>query len=212
MTDGKPAMPNNRLQPTAYRIRPYLAPAFGSSFGDASLRAPWATGIVNVHGVTERSPDQAAAMPPIIVAHGRSAPYPPDIWECTPPEAQAYIRALEGRVAALEATVQELREQGQQRSRTSSRPPSSDPPHAWGQRPQHGPRLLAFQVHEHGGRRVPPPERERLHSSGGRGRPAARASSPRADPTVAGGSGDACTDSGSHAPGRPRCVAGHAEG
>jgi transposase len=66
-------------------------------------------------------------------------PLPPEIWERIPPEAQAYIRALENRVAVLEATVQELREQVQQTSRTSSRPPSSDPPQALGQRPRRGP-------------------------------------------------------------------------
>ena len=56
-----------------------------------------------------------------------------------PPEAQAYIRVLESRVAALEATVQQLREQVQQTSRTSSRPPSSDPPQALGKRPRREP-------------------------------------------------------------------------
>jgi transposase len=66
-------------------------------------------------------------------------PFPPAIWERIPPEAQAYIRALENRVAALEATVQQLREQVQQTSRTSSRPPSSDPPQALGQRPRREP-------------------------------------------------------------------------
>ena len=66
-------------------------------------------------------------------------PFPPEIWERIPPEAQAYIRALESRVAALEATVQQLREQVQQTSRTSSRPPSSDPPQALGQRPRREP-------------------------------------------------------------------------
>jgi transposase len=66
-------------------------------------------------------------------------PVPPELWERIPPEAQAYIRALENRVAVLEATVQELREQVQQTSRTSSRPPSSDPPQALGQRPRRGP-------------------------------------------------------------------------
>lgn len=55
-------------------------------------------------------------------------PLPSDIWDRTPPEAQAYILALEARVAALETTVQELLERLQQDSRTSSRPPSSDPP------------------------------------------------------------------------------------
>src|SRR4029450_4018616 len=66
-------------------------------------------------------------------------PFPQDIWERIPPEAQAYIRALESRVAALEVTVQQLREQVQQTSRTSSRPPSSDPPQALGQRPRREP-------------------------------------------------------------------------
>jgi transposase len=62
-----------------------------------------------------------------------------DLWERIPPEAQAYIRALEARVAALEATVEQLREQLQQTSRTSSRPPSSDPPQALAQRPRRKP-------------------------------------------------------------------------
>jgi transposase len=66
-------------------------------------------------------------------------PFPPEIWERIPPEAQAYIRALESRVAALEAMVQQLREQVQQTSRTSSRPPSSDPPQALGKRPRREP-------------------------------------------------------------------------
>ena len=39
---------------------------------------------------------------------------PPDIWERTPPEAQASIRALEVRVAALEGGLQALQEQLQQ--------------------------------------------------------------------------------------------------
>src|SRR5215510_12758525 len=59
----------------------------------------------------------------------------PDLWERTPPEAQAYIRALESRLSALEAWVQTLQEQNRalqerlhQNSRNSSRPPSSDPP------------------------------------------------------------------------------------
>jgi transposase len=55
-------------------------------------------------------------------------PFPPELWEQTPPEVQAYIQALEARIAALEATVQDLLERVQQDSRTSSRPPSSDPP------------------------------------------------------------------------------------
>jgi transposase len=69
-----------------------------------------------------------------------SAPlFSPDLWERIPPEAQAYIRALEARVAALEAMVQQVREQRQQTSRTSSRPPSSDPPQALAQRPRREP-------------------------------------------------------------------------
>ena len=52
----------------------------------------------------------------------------PDIWERTPPEAQAYIRALEARLAALEGMMQALQAQLTQTSRNSSRPPSSDPP------------------------------------------------------------------------------------
>jgi transposase len=59
----------------------------------------------------------------------------PDIWERTPPEAQAYIGTLEARLSALEASMQALREQNatlqerlNQTSRNSSRPPSSDPP------------------------------------------------------------------------------------
>ena len=62
---------------------------------------------------------------------------PQELWERTPPEAQAYIRALEARVATLESmvhTLQEqvrtLQEQLNQTSRNSSRPPSSDPPHS----------------------------------------------------------------------------------
>jgi transposase len=60
-----------------------------------------------------------------------------DLWERTPPEAQAYIRVLEARLSALEARVQTLQEQNRvlqerlhQNSRNSSRPPSSDPPHS----------------------------------------------------------------------------------
>jgi transposase len=49
-------------------------------------------------------------------------------WDQTPPEVQAYIRALEARVVTLEAMVQALQEQLNQTSRNSSRPPSSEPP------------------------------------------------------------------------------------
>src|SRR6266436_4442227 len=58
-----------------------------------------------------------------------------EVWERTPPEAQAYIRALEARVATLTSMVHVLQEQVctlqaqlNQTSRNSSRPPSSHPP------------------------------------------------------------------------------------
>jgi len=70
--------------------------------------------------------------------------FPHEVWERTPSEAQAYIRALEARVEALEAMVQALQEHNRalqeqlnQTSRNSSRPPSSDPPqHARPRRPR----------------------------------------------------------------------------
>lgn len=68
-----------------------------------------------------------------------SPPLPSEIWERTPREAQEYILALEARVAALEASVQELRERLRQDSRTSSRPPSSDALHSQQQRPRRPP-------------------------------------------------------------------------
>lgn len=74
-------------------------------------------------------------------------PFPPELWEHIPAAVQGYIRALEARVTALEtavqrldATVQDVPERVQQDSRTSSRPPSSDPPQAHAQRPRHDPR------------------------------------------------------------------------
>jgi len=58
-----------------------------------------------------------------------------EVWAWTPPEAQAYIRALEARVEtltsmvhALQEQVGTLQEQLHQTSQNSSRPPSSDPP------------------------------------------------------------------------------------
>ena len=72
------------------------------------------------------------------VAMETPAALPPDIWDRTPPEAQAYIRSLEARlesVEALEARIHTLQDQIRtleerlnQTSRNSSRPPSSDPP------------------------------------------------------------------------------------
>ena len=63
---------------------------------------------------------------------------PQELWDQTPPEIQAYIRALEARLTAFEALearlhalqeqVRTLEEQLKQNSRNSSRPPSSDRP------------------------------------------------------------------------------------
>src|SRR4029450_3590048 len=66
-------------------------------------------------------------------------PFPPELWEQTPLAVREYIRTLEARVATLEATVQQLLERLQQDSHNSSRPPSSDPPHALRPRPRRGP-------------------------------------------------------------------------
>src|SRR5215467_5370838 len=67
-----------------------------------------------------------------------------EVWGRTPPEAQAYIRALEAHVEALEAGVQALQEHHRalqerrnQTSQHSSRPPSSARlPHARPRRPR----------------------------------------------------------------------------
>jgi transposase len=73
-------------------------------------------------------------------------PFSPALWDQTPAAVQEYIRTLEARVTALEASVQRLEatvqhvtERLQQDSRTSSRPPSSDPPQATAKRPRREP-------------------------------------------------------------------------
>jgi transposase len=73
-------------------------------------------------------------------------PLPQEVRERMPVEAQEYIRALEAPVAVLEAmiqrlqaTVRQLTERLQEGSRTSSRPPSRDPPQATGKRPRREP-------------------------------------------------------------------------
>ena len=73
-------------------------------------------------------------------------PFSPELWDQTPAAVQDYIHALEARVTALEAIVQRLEatlqhvtERLQQDSRTSSRPPSSDPPQAIAKRPRQVP-------------------------------------------------------------------------
>ena len=57
-------------------------------------------------------------------------PFPPELWEQTPLAVRGYIRTLEARVAALEATVQQWLERLHQASHNSARPPSRDPPQA----------------------------------------------------------------------------------
>jgi transposase len=61
--------------------------------------------------------------------------FPHEVWERPPPEAQAYIQALEAcletlasMVHALQEQVRTLQEQLNQTSQNSSHPPSSDPP------------------------------------------------------------------------------------
>jgi transposase len=66
-------------------------------------------------------------------------PFPPELWEQTPIAVRESIRTIEARVAALEATVQQLLERWHQDSHNSSRPPSSDLPQAMQHRPRHGP-------------------------------------------------------------------------
>src|SRR5688500_10030590 len=60
-------------------------------------------------------------------------PLPGDLFAALPPAAQAYIRSLEAiaaQVAALQARVADLAARLGQDSSNSSKPPSSDPPHA----------------------------------------------------------------------------------
>jgi Family of unknown function (DUF6444) len=75
---------------------------------------------------------------------GTSPALPHEVWERTPPKAQAYIRALEARVETMVSMVYTLQEQVytlqdqlNQASQHSSRPPSSDPPqHRQARRPR----------------------------------------------------------------------------
>ena len=73
-------------------------------------------------------------------------PFPSELWQQIPAAVQDYIHALDARMTALEAavqrleaTVQHLTERLPQDSRTSSRPPSSDPPQATTKRPRRDP-------------------------------------------------------------------------
>src|SRR6516165_3874271 len=60
-------------------------------------------------------------------------PIPVELWDQIPPAAQAAILALvqqyEQRLQALQSQVDDLRQQLNQNSTNSSRPPSTDPPH-----------------------------------------------------------------------------------
>jgi transposase len=85
---------------------------------------------------------------------------PSELWDRTPHAVQDYILALEARVAALEATVQELMERVQQDSRTSSRPPSSDPPERQRSRRQPSGRRRGGQPGHPGRTRTLVPEEE----------------------------------------------------
>ena len=58
-------------------------------------------------------------------------PIPQPLWDTIPPDAQAALlpawKALEDRIAELEATVRDLQARLQLNSTNSSKPPSSDP-------------------------------------------------------------------------------------
>jgi transposase len=60
----------------------------------------------------------------------RLPPIPAGVWDSFPPAAQAIIAAQTERIAHLEARITELETRLNQTSANSSRPPSSDPPHA----------------------------------------------------------------------------------
>jgi transposase len=73
-------------------------------------------------------------------------PFSQELWDQTPSAVQDDICTLEARVTAVEAAVQSLEatvrhvtERLQHNSRTSSRPPSSDPPPALATRPRRDP-------------------------------------------------------------------------
>jgi transposase len=55
-------------------------------------------------------------------------PIPPEDWERTPPSVQVVVIALWQEVSALRTEVAHLKEQVNQNSSNSSKPPSSDPP------------------------------------------------------------------------------------
>ena len=83
-----------------------------------------------------------------------------DDWAATPPAVRTLVQEQAARIARLEERIAALEERVQQTSRTSSRPPSSDPPSAPRRRtqPPSG-RPTGGQVgHEGHGRPLLPPE------------------------------------------------------
>ena len=86
-----------------------------------------------------KNPCQVIPISRTIPVHARQTPFLASLVGPNSSRRPGYLEALEARVAALEALVQQMREQLQQDSRTSSRPPSSDPPQALAKRPRHEP-------------------------------------------------------------------------
>jgi hypothetical protein len=83
---------------------------------------------VTVHVVSAYHSCQHRWVSYMIRTHEYHAPLSQEVWERTPAEAQASIRTLEARGAALEATVQRLLARLRMDSRHASQPPSRDPP------------------------------------------------------------------------------------
>jgi transposase len=85
---------------------------------------------------------------------------PPDIWDRTPPEAQAFILAMLAEVAALRAEVAELKARLDQNSSNSHKPPSSDPPSVTKPvKPPTGRKRGGQPGHDGHSRKMLPPER-----------------------------------------------------
>jgi transposase len=63
------------------------------------------------------------------------APLAPNLWDALPAEAQTLILGLQAEVGTLQERLRELEARAGQDSSNSSRPPSSDPPHAAHKRP-----------------------------------------------------------------------------
>src|SRR5262245_4621777 len=83
---------------------------------------------VTFQEISVRHPFQYRLILHMIGSMNATSPLSQEVWERTPAEAQAYIRALAARVAALEATVQRLLERLRMDSQHASQLPSSDAP------------------------------------------------------------------------------------